>query len=70
MRSTDSAVYCVVAGDGRIETDETELAFGLNDIFVTPSWPAHRFVADSACVLFGFSDRAAQEALGLWREAR
>ena len=70
MRSTDSAVYCVVAGDGRIETGETELAFGLNDIFVIPSWRAHRFVDDSACVLFGFSDRAAQEALGLWREAR
>jgi gentisate 1,2-dioxygenase len=70
VRSTDSAVYCVVEDNGRVETDTTELAFGPDDIFVIPSWHVHRFVAESACVLFGFSDRAAQEALGLWREAR
>jgi len=71
VRSTDSAVYCVVAGDGRVETDETELALRPQRYFRhTVVARAHRVVADSARVLFGFSDRATQEALGLWREAR
>ncbi len=29
-----------------------------------------RLAADSECVLFSFSDRPGQDALGLWRERR
>ena len=53
----------------RPETGTTErYAFGLHDVFVVPPWCPHRFQAEAECVLFSFSDRAAQEALGFWRE--
>ena len=71
-RSTDGAVFCVVEGRGSAtigETrGETRFDFAPNDVFVVPSWETHRFEAESDCVIFSYSDRAAQEALGLWRE--
>ena len=41
-----------------------------NDIFVVPSWATRRHKAHEDVVLFGFSDRIAQESLGIWREHR
>ena len=38
--------------------------------FVVPPWTAHQFNATSRTVFFSFSDRAAQEALGFWREEK
>ena len=38
--------------------------------FVVPSWQPVRFEAKEECVLFSYSDRSAQLALGLWREQR
>jgi gentisate 1,2-dioxygenase len=35
---------------------------------VVPPWTPHHFKTDRECVLFSYSDRAAQEALGFWRE--
>jgi gentisate 1,2-dioxygenase len=35
---------------------------------VVPSWEPYEFHAETDCVLFSYSDRAAQEALGFWRE--
>jgi gentisate 1,2-dioxygenase len=67
-RSTDSAVYNVVEGCGRIEIGDSEFAFAPHDVFVVPSWWPHRISADRECLLFSYSDRAAQEALGFWRE--
>jgi gentisate 1,2-dioxygenase len=49
--------------------DEARYEFAPHDCFVIPPWQRHRFTALSNCVLFSFSDRAAQEALGFWREA-
>jgi gentisate 1,2-dioxygenase len=66
-RSTDGAVFAVVEGNGRIEIGGQTFSFGPRDIFVAPSWQTYRLFADSDCVLFSFSDRAAQEALGFWR---
>jgi gentisate 1,2-dioxygenase len=39
-----------------------------SDVFVVPSWAQVSHQAAGDAVLFSFSDRAAQKALGLWRE--
>jgi gentisate 1,2-dioxygenase len=69
-RSTDGAVYSVVEGSGTVHIADQALAFEPRDSFVAPSWQAVRFEARDECVLFSYSDRAAQAALGLWREQR
>jgi gentisate 1,2-dioxygenase len=70
-RCTDGAVYCVVEGRGAVYFGEERYVFEGHDCFVIPPWQMHRFTAnaDSDCVLFSFSDRAAQETLGFWRDA-
>jgi gentisate 1,2-dioxygenase len=68
-RSTDGAVYCVVEGRGSAEIGAEHFEFAPHDVFVVPSWEIHRFAAATDCVIFSYSDRAAQEALGFWREA-
>lgn len=69
-RSTDATVYSVVEGIGKVKIDTQSFAFGPRDTFVVPSWHAASFQAQSECVLFSYSDRPAQVALGLWREKR
>ena len=39
-----------------------------HDIFVVPSWCDVSHRADQDAVLFSYSDRPVQKALGLWRE--
>jgi len=68
-RSTDGAVCCVVEGRGNVDIGDTCFDFTTHDVFVVPSWEIHRFSAATDCVLFSYTDRAAQEALGFWREA-
>jgi len=67
-KSTDSTIYSVVEGRGRTRVGETCLEWRERDIFVTPSWYPVSHQSDSEAVLFSFSDRPAQKALGLWRE--
>jgi len=71
-RCTDGTVFCVVEGRGSVAIGEmrgkTRFDFGPHDVFVVPSWEPHRLSAETECVLFSYSDRAAQEALGFWRE--
>jgi gentisate 1,2-dioxygenase len=73
-RQTDGAVYSVVEGEGEavIEGGGRELrcAFGPRDHFVIPSWHTARFASERGCVLFSFSDRPVQQALGLHHEER
>ena len=69
-RSTDSTVYSVAEGRGRVRIGEQPFEFAPRDIFVVPSWQPVRFEATEECVLFSYSDRPAQLALGLWRELR
>ncbi|HET9475726.1 MAG TPA: gentisate 1,2-dioxygenase, partial [Steroidobacteraceae bacterium] len=69
-RSTDSTIYCVAEGHGRSHVGTAEFAWSPRDIFVVPSWTMVSHDADEEAVLFSFSDRAAQKALGLWREAK
>jgi len=67
-RSTDAAVYCVAEGAGRSKIGDTELDWVKNDVFVVPSWCPVSHETQREAVLFSFSDRPVQKALGLWRE--
>lgn len=70
IRSTDGTVYSVIEGEGRVAIGAEEFEFEAKDVFVVPSWVPLRVTARNECVLFSFSDRPAQEAMGLWREKR
>ncbi len=67
-RSTDSTIYHVVEGRGRSRVGSQTFEWGPRDIFVVPSWQPVSHEASEEAVLFSASDRAAQKALGLWRE--
>ena len=67
-RSTDSTVYCVAQGHGTSRIGERSFEWTAHDIFVAPSWYSVSHQATEDSVLFSFSDRPAQKALGLWRE--
>ncbi len=67
-RSTDGTVFNVAEGECRVELAGTVYYLQAHDVFVVPSWEAYRFEADHDCLLFSFSDRTAQQALGFWRE--
>jgi gentisate 1,2-dioxygenase len=69
-RSTDGTVVSVVEGKGHSLIGGTRFDWGPRDIFVVPSWVEVRHQADEDAVLFSFSDRPVQEAVGLWRERR
>lgn len=69
-RSTDGTVFVAVEGEGESRIGDFTFAWGPKDIFVVPSWHNVTHRATSDAVLFSFSDRAAQERLGLWRERR
>ena len=67
-RSTDGTVYTVVEGKGRSRVGDQVFEWEPNDIFVVPSWHKVAHEADTDAVLFSYSDRPVQKALGLWRE--
>jgi gentisate 1,2-dioxygenase len=67
-RCTDGMVFHCIEGGGSVTINETRIAFAAQDTFVVPAWCAHRLEADCDTVLFSFSDRPVQRALGLWRE--
>jgi gentisate 1,2-dioxygenase len=69
-RSTDATVFVVVEGEGSARIAGQETALAPRDLFVVPSWSALELEATSDLVLFAYSDAAAQQKLGLWREAR
>ena len=69
-RSTDGTVYSVVDGKGRVEIDDFKVTVSPKDVFVVPSWSSFRLCAEEDLVLFSFSDRSAQQKLGIWREVR
>ena len=69
-RSTDGTVFVVLEGKGRTQVGETSFDWVENDIFVVPSWMPRRHVPETETVFFSFSDRAAQQKLGIWREQR
>ena len=67
-RSTESVVFCAVEGRGVSRIGDQEFEWLPRDIFVAPSWHPVSHHAAVESVLFSFSDRPAQKALGVWRE--
>jgi gentisate 1,2-dioxygenase len=68
-RATDGTIFVCVEGGGSTKVGDEVLEWGPNDVFVVPSWKQYSHTADKESVLFSISDRPAQEALGIWREA-
>ena len=69
-RSTDGTIYSVVEGGGTVTVAGERFDFEPRDTFVVPSWMPVSFQTTGETVLFSFSDRPGQEAMGLWREQR
>jgi gentisate 1,2-dioxygenase len=67
-RSTDGTVYCAVEGRGRSQVGDRVFEWSPRDVFVVPSWTRVSHSADEDAVLFSFSDRPVQQAMGVWRE--
>lgn len=71
-RTTEGTVFTVTEGTGRVHITNGEetrtIAWKPKDIFCVPCWMPYRLESDDDAVLFSFSDRAAQEKLGIWRE--
>lgn len=67
-RSTDGTVFAVVEGAGAAEVGDQRYPLSPHDIFVVPPWTPYRLQAGDDLVLFSYSDRAAQQALGFWKE--
>jgi gentisate 1,2-dioxygenase len=61
-------VFNVVEGSGHAHIGDVDFAFEPHDVFVVPPWTPYHLETDGECVLFSYSDRAAQEALGFWRD--
>ena len=74
-QSTDGLGFVCVEGRGETHVVTTAgetvvLPWKPKDVFVVPGWLRHTHHAAEDAVLFGFSDRSAQEKLGLFRERR
>jgi gentisate 1,2-dioxygenase len=68
IRSTDGAIMVVTQGTGHIVLGAERLELAEGDIVVAPSWVPRQISADEDLIVFSYSDKAAQEKLGLWRE--
>jgi gentisate 1,2-dioxygenase len=70
-RSTDGTVYSVVEGTGVATINDHDFTFGPRDTFVVPSWATLRLNASTSsdAVLFSYSDRPVQQAMGILRES-
>jgi len=69
-RCTDGTIYVCLEGNGTADVGGQSFAFSPSDVFVVPSWHALRMHAGADTILFSFSDRPAQQALGLWRQEK
>jgi gentisate 1,2-dioxygenase len=69
-RATDGTVFVVVEGEGTARIGGATYPLAERDLFVVPSWVELELEARREMVLFAYSDRAAQEKLGLFRERR
>ncbi|HTS53368.1 MAG TPA: gentisate 1,2-dioxygenase [Burkholderiales bacterium] len=67
-RCTDGTVFHCIEGAGTLIVDGERIPFAARDTFVVPAWRTHRLESGGDAVLFSFSDRPVQRAMGLWRE--
>ena len=68
-RSTDATIFCVAEGHGESRIGDETFAWNPHDIFCVPSWVPVEHEAREESVLFSYSDRPIQKALGFWRES-
>lgn len=68
--STDGTIFVVVEGSGSAIVEGKEIPLDVRDTVVVPSWRELVLKADTELVVFAYSDRTAQEKLGLFREHR
>jgi gentisate 1,2-dioxygenase len=69
-RSSDGTVFVVVEGGGTATVNGQEHHMRERDVLAVPSWNEVQLQADSDMILFGFSDKASQEKLNLYKELR
>ena len=69
-RSSDGMVFVVVEGRGEVDVGGQRFDLVPRDVFVVPGWMPCMLRATEELLLFSFSDRAAQEKLGIFREER
>lgn len=70
LRATDGTVLLCLEGRGHASVEGHDWEFAENDVLVVPSWQTLRLHARADTLLFSFSDRPVQQALGLFREER
>jgi len=70
LRSTDGMVVAIAEGRGTAKVGDETFRFEARDTVAVPGWTWRSFEATDDCFLFCFSDRVAQEKLGLFREER
>lgn len=69
-RSSDSAIFVCLEGETTLDVAGETFVLQRNDVAVVPGWTPYTLNASCESVLFGFSDRVAQEKLGFFRESR
>ncbi|WP_028603455.1 gentisate 1,2-dioxygenase [Ottowia thiooxydans] len=69
-RCTDGTVYVCLQGSAQASVEGRDYTLQENDVLVVPSWHSLQLRAGPETVLFSYSDRPVQQALGLWREQR
>jgi gentisate 1,2-dioxygenase len=69
-RSSDGMIFVGLEGRGSITVGTQRMALGPRDVAVVPGWMPYAIDAQDDFVVFSFSDRVAQEKLGVWREQR
>jgi gentisate 1,2-dioxygenase len=69
-RSTEGTVFVVVEGHGEMQVGGQRMVLAPHDVAVVPGWTPYTLQAEDELVLFSYSDRVAQEKLGLFREQR
>ena len=62
--------FVCLEGEGSAFIGDKRFDFAENDVLVVPSWTTHQFRVPRDTILFSFSDRPVQQALGLWREEK
>ncbi|WP_071795988.1 cupin domain-containing protein [Natronohydrobacter thiooxidans] len=69
-RATENMGIVVAQGHLTLDLDGTRYELGLNDVMAVPGWTWRTMSASEDTILFHFSDRSAQEKLGIWRRQR
>ena len=67
-RTTENTVFNLAYGSCRVYLEDRTVDLSAHDVMVIPSWEKYSFEAEKESMIFSFSDRAAQQALGFWRE--